>query len=109
MDEVSAGIPEMSHLVFWNLGRPAFRFSVRRRRVSGRVFAPGRVWRAVRAGRTLAFEAGLEEPGDSVEGRCGLGPGLGLVDLAGMLLTHDGDGGGGGGWRQRFVDRLPPV
>ena len=85
-----AGVPEITHLVFCCPGRPDFRLDlVRRRRVSGRVFAPGRVCCAVRAGRTLALEAGLEEPGDPVKGRGGLGSGLGLVDLAGLLLTHD--------------------
>lgn len=91
--EVSAGdIPEMSHLVAYPFGRPAFRFRP--------VLRPGWLWRTVGAGPTLALEPGLEEPRDPVKGRGG-GLGPGLVDLAGMLLTHDGDGGGGGGgWRQ---------
>jgi len=99
---VSAGNPEMSHLVVCCPGRPALRFRFFPRRiVSGRVFArPGWLWRTVGAGGTLALQSGLEEPRDPMKGRGGLGPGLGLVDLAGMLLTHDGGGGGGGGWRQ---------
>lgn len=92
----------MSHLVVWCLGRPAFRFrTFLRRIVSGRVFVPpGWLWRTVGTGRTLALQSGLEELRDLMKGRGGLGAGLGFVDLAGMLLTHDGDGGGGGGWGQ---------
>ena len=70
--KVSAGIPEMSHLVVCWLGRPAVRFwFVPRRMVRGRVPAPGRLWGgAAGAGcSVLVLQSRLEEPGDPLERR----------------------------------------
>lgn len=41
MGEVSAGIPEIPHLVNYPFGRPAFPFRLARRIVSGRFFVVG--------------------------------------------------------------------
>jgi hypothetical protein len=105
----------MSHLVASPFGRPAFHFRLAHgRMVSGRVFDLGWLRGHVRGSgfsALVTLQPGMEELGDPLERRGGLGGGRAVLDLA-WTLTHGGEGGGGksGWWLEAVVASwLPPV